>query len=667
MAPPFHKLYTSNGSELILGSKVGSGGEGFVATIHGQSHLVAKIYHRPLDSQKQTKLELMVKARQQALTSISAWPVDTIHKLPRGPACGFAMPRFVGYEPVHKLYSPRDRKHTFVQATWGFLIHSAQNVAAAFEAVHQAGHVIGDVNENSVLVGHDAIARLIDCDSFQIRSANLVFPCNVGVPLYTPPELVGKDFSKEIRTANHDNFGLAILIFHLLMMGRHPFAGVYTGKGEMPIERAILSFLFAYGRHANSKGMSPPPNSLSLAFLPPSTSSFFEIAFSEAGANRSRPNAKEWVDELGKLEKLLIRCPKDESHVFAKGSANCPWCEIEKTTGISFFIGKLQDVFNFSALGRAVTFDTFLAHLRSIPAPSFGTYTNPASMSLSGRAVDPAALVRASSITGSLVARIVGTVVLVIVVFAAPKLWLLWAGALWMLFGFTDSTKPNPFALIDAELATRQQELERVDNHLKQLIHSAPAQSGIDDYKRCVSRLPIIEAKKRGIPEWRDREISTLRAKSQARQLSQYLDQFLIKAYDIPNIGQSRKATLISWGIETAADIEKFRVMGIRGFGPDLANTLLSWQQRMAKGFKYDPTKAITDEDKRQVDIKVQHLQAEVVQDLRNAARDIENAHRACQSKIAEVKQAIERTVRLVAQAQADLSEAERAKRQMMS
>ena len=58
--------------------------------------------------------------------------------------------------------------------------------------------------------------------------------------------------------ADHDRFGLAVLIFHLLMMGRHPFSGVYLDKGDMPLEKAIREGRFA-PRASNSRGEAPGP------------------------------------------------------------------------------------------------------------------------------------------------------------------------------------------------------------------------------------------------------------------------------------------------------------------------------------------------------------------------------------------------------------------------
>jgi DNA-binding helix-hairpin-helix protein with protein kinase domain len=77
-----------------------------------------------------------------------------------------------------------------------------------------------------------ATAALIDCDSFQITDGAHVFRCPVEVPEFTPPELQGSAFDSQTRTAQHDAFGLAVLIFYLLFLGRHPFM-VCTIHAEM--------------------------------------------------------------------------------------------------------------------------------------------------------------------------------------------------------------------------------------------------------------------------------------------------------------------------------------------------------------------------------------------------------------------------------------------------
>ena len=100
------------------------------------------------------------------------------------------MPKVVGFKEIHLLYGPQSRRREFPQADWQYLLHVAMNCAAAFDAVHERGSLVADVNAGNVLVSPaNATIRLIDCDSFQISANGKLLLCEVGVPEYTPPEL----------------------------------------------------------------------------------------------------------------------------------------------------------------------------------------------------------------------------------------------------------------------------------------------------------------------------------------------------------------------------------------------------------------------------------------------------------------------------------------------
>jgi DNA-binding helix-hairpin-helix protein with protein kinase domain len=141
-----------------------------------------------------------------------------------------------------------------------------------------------------------------------------------------------------VRTPNHDAFGLAILIFHLLFMGRHPFAGRFLGPGDMPIERAISEHRFAYGRDTARSQMQPPPNTLPLLATTPEIAAFFERAFAPGAArDGTRPRAPDWIAALHGLEHSLQRCSVNAAHHYAGQLAGCPWCAIEGATGVVLF------------------------------------------------------------------------------------------------------------------------------------------------------------------------------------------------------------------------------------------------------------------------------------------------------------------------------------------
>jgi DNA-binding helix-hairpin-helix protein with protein kinase domain len=194
------ELLNSKGQVVRLGREFARGGEGAIYEIEGHPALVAKKYLHPLRPDKSEKLRVMPSLGTEDLLKFAAWPVDTLHVRPGAEVVGMIMPRVNGYREVHQLYGPGHRRVLYPKADWSFLVHVAMNCAAAFDSVHSKGHVIGDVNQSGVLVSAIGTVFLIDCDSFQIKHGGRVFRCEVGVPLYTPPELQGKDFATLERT-----------------------------------------------------------------------------------------------------------------------------------------------------------------------------------------------------------------------------------------------------------------------------------------------------------------------------------------------------------------------------------------------------------------------------------------------------------------------------------
>lgn len=139
-------------------------------------------------------------------------------------------------------------------------------MAIAVNTIHEHGCIIGDINEGNILISDESTIKFIDCDSFQIKSklTNQLFRCEVGVPLYTPPELQNQKNYRDVeRTYNHDIFGMAVIAFQIIFMGRHPFIGKYIGP-DIPFEKAIENYMYAYSKSTSPNKIQPPPASLSI-------------------------------------------------------------------------------------------------------------------------------------------------------------------------------------------------------------------------------------------------------------------------------------------------------------------------------------------------------------------------------------------------------------------
>lgn len=225
-------LFTREGAPLRLGPLVGRGGEGAVYEVANNSaNLAVKLYSAGA-ADRAMKIDFMIREALATKAPLAAFPLEAVVTR-EGHFVGFLMRLVKNHKPLFELVSPGSRKRHFPQADYRFLVRTATNLARCMASVHQHGCVVGDINHSGVLVSNTATVSLIDADSFQVLNGHDHFLCRVGVPEYTPPELQGKHLGGIIRTTEHDAFGLAVTIFQILWMGRHPFAGV-PSRGEMP-------------------------------------------------------------------------------------------------------------------------------------------------------------------------------------------------------------------------------------------------------------------------------------------------------------------------------------------------------------------------------------------------------------------------------------------------
>ena len=168
MSNQFYKGQKNNYTVL---RELGKGGEGTVYELAGNTSLVLKVYTEPLAEKKARKLGIMAGMYNPRIEEYAAWPVDVVTDN-RNIVVGFAMTKLVDYYPLHMLFSPMDRKKIFPDKGYNFLVHVARNLAAAFQSLHSAGLVVGDVNEGNILVNARGMVAFIDCDSFQLNLPN---------------------------------------------------------------------------------------------------------------------------------------------------------------------------------------------------------------------------------------------------------------------------------------------------------------------------------------------------------------------------------------------------------------------------------------------------------------------------------------------------------------
>lgn len=652
------KIFDHLGRAVALGPLLRRGGEGAVYHVADHPSWVAKLYEKPPALGKAEKLSTMIATGSPALARIAAWPVETLYDRPHGQLLGFMMPKIVGFKEVHKLYGPSHRQREFAIADWAFLVHAAANCAAAFETIHGLHHLMGDVNPNNVLVSDQALISLIDCDSFQVQSNGRTFRCEVGVAEYTPPELQGVVFKDVSRTENHDRFGLAVLIFHLLFMGRHPFAGRYRGPDDMSLERAIKECRFPFSlRRELRKDMEPPPLAPTLEMVTPGIAGLFDRAFADGGKS-ARPTANEWSMALLALEKQLVACRRDPIHKYASHLAACPWCTFEDgTPPVVFFVsphGGLEFQCSIAELAPV------LAEFERIPGPQTSIPQRAAATALVPTPLPPgttAVLKRARRAQVACAAS--GLVVLtglILLVFMPAGAIVSTIGALGAAGAGIAWSRLMRRSQLGEERTRRQQALRQA--HRDQAQWRAQWKTASEDYaRRHAETHACIEALRRDFSELKpqfDQNLAALEHSKEAVQRNDYLRNEMIEDAVLKGIGSSVKTALRSEGIESAHDVLTHDLNGIPGVGEKRQETLRAWAYEVAQRFRFDPKKDVPVAERRTLVAKYRHRMGHIKAQLERQVADLRQGSRDVAARIEQAQQGLVAATSQLGQAQID-------------
>jgi len=603
-------VFDANGCSYRLVREVGRGGQGSVWTIDGHSDQVAKFYHNGLTDTDAAKISAMCRLRTEALSSVAAWPISLLKPSKSGTPAGLLMRKIADYESVHQLYGLKSRLRTFPHAQLPFLIHVATNTARAFATIHAAGQVIGDVNHSNLMVGPNGTVAMIDCDSFQITDGAQIFRCPVGVPEFTPPELQGKDFRNTTRTAQHDAFGLSILIFYLLFLGRHPFMGLYDVKSDdiVSLDQAIGLYKFPYALGSGSSEVRLPAFVPRLADYPSELANLFIRTFTRDALTRGRPSATEWLGILSNLPKVLKTCKTNPNHQFFSGISDCPWCRAEGALGTPIFGIKVAVVGDrgFNLVAVWVEIEKVKPVPEPLQKPELDNVTAKYSPDPTIPEIARKRRVHRLGAIGIILAVSVLSVAASLVPLAAISaiaIALIIAGQVWK----QGNIGAKPFIeQYDSVLNIYREAETEFDRS------SAPPAR----YAEIRTQLDLCKREYEGLAPEKAKRLAKLNAEREAKQRQRFLEKFRIEDATIPNIGPKNKLILRTWGIEDAWDVDEGRIQAIKGFGPVKINSLMEWRRSNERLFRFDPKQSVDPRD-------LNALEQEFAQKARNLERVI--------------------------------------------
>lgn len=632
-----HRLITIKKSVLELGSEIGRGGEGIVYRLGNHADLAVKLYHPGrMTAEHRRKLEVMVELANPQLVQHSAWPVDLIET----GNFGVVMPLVDRTIEIHDAYGPKSRMTKLPEAGFKFLLLVSYNLAVAVKHIHAAGVVVGDFNQRNILVTKDARVRFVDCDSFQIRRGNELFRCLVGTPDQLAPEVHNRPLDHIIREPDQDNFTLAVVIFQLLFLGRHPFAGV-GGPDELP--QAIQRHLYAYGGQGAKGGIRPPPHAPPLDLLPPNIIRLFEQAFAPPNMRVSRPTPDDWIRELKYCVEHVVQCRTVSIHEFVAGRMKCPWCDLENRFQLVFFVSTAPII---SAPGLG-SFPELTQQLLRVGAPTWLGRTT-ARPAVTATAVPVVSTAWPGSFWfGMLILAAAGVAL-------ATGHWILaiLIGGWGVQTALSGLPAEHPqVAAAKKAVAERKHAKDQIEREAQQFAGGL-AQAFVERQRR----VHALRSKYDGLGAERTRRHGELRSQHLQLQLEQYLDQFYIARASISGFGSRRKDALLSYGIETAKDVRSG--MGVTGVGPDLEARLLAWRASHEQAFRFSPAMPIDPREFQKIDAALSNEKQDLERKLLGLKDEIEQAARKAAAELRARSKLFEFEDDAMAQSEADLAAA---------
>ena len=326
-------IYTTNeGKPIELGDLLGIGGEGSVYKIRKSRNVVKILNNESLKSDKsrEAKLTVMINshpfANAPAKTKHTiAWPKALVYDEHKK-FVGYTMPSISQVPELHLITNPSNRKKIGDIHSLENLYYIAYNIAIIFESLHKKNIVVGDISSKNILVNDDSSVAMVDCDSMQITDdKGIVYKCKVGTPEYTSPELHGKDLATHLRTTNHDCFGLAVIIFQLLMQGNNPFGGRQDMNDEEIVDLVThckINHIFPYDTTTSNKSIMVPLMAPDFAKCIPNN---IQKLFKHAFTTDTRPTAAIWKKELANALLVMNRCTQNLNHRHPK-QTECTFC-----------------------------------------------------------------------------------------------------------------------------------------------------------------------------------------------------------------------------------------------------------------------------------------------------------------------------------------------------
>ncbi len=225
-------------------------GKDFKIVYYPGSNRTAKLFNTPIASSSRAAKRIKTLAEHQPMTNYVqtngakiGWPLKPIQS--KSQINGYYIPTVTKKMwNIDELYKPGKRiNRQYTSYCCKTLLGSAINLSRAFDMAHSISRdthndslncVVGNITYSNILVDEDANVMLINPEKYQVKyedhGKDMEMHSRKGSIRFIPRENQDIQFSKKMLDPSHDDFGLAVLLYLLLMDGTHPFEYAKAGS-----------------------------------------------------------------------------------------------------------------------------------------------------------------------------------------------------------------------------------------------------------------------------------------------------------------------------------------------------------------------------------------------------------------------------------------------------
>jgi len=230
----------------------------------------------------------LAKMLDTPLSSLAVcWPLDEV--LDRTGTVGYLAGPAPGVPLKDAVFRGR-LTDSYPHWTRRTLVQLALDVASAVEALHGTGVVLGGLNPGCIIVNSAGRAKVVNADEFQVGGFSALCVDRD----FLPHDVAGKPGLME---PWQDCYGLAVLIFMVLLPGKHPFSpGAGTGCGRL----RLVKFPYPFGEVGGCYTPGPPWNHI-WSHLSYRIKELFHCVFRK----EKRVSPQEWAEALRAYLRLI--------------------------------------------------------------------------------------------------------------------------------------------------------------------------------------------------------------------------------------------------------------------------------------------------------------------------------------------------------------------------